>query len=57
MSVEADVAALKAENTALKKRIDDLEELLSKVRHEVSLIKQFEWGSLEDPPTIKKDVC
>lgn len=53
----SEIKSLQKENGDLTKRVDDLEELLTKVRKEITLMKEFEWGTRVDPPTIKKDIC
>lgn len=54
---QLDIENLRKENSELKKRVSDLEELVTKIRNEVTLIKQYEWGILPDPPTVKKEIC
>lgn len=41
----------------LEQRVAELEDMVDAMRKEIALIKQFEWGQIEDPPTIKKDIC
>lgn len=53
---KVDLIPLSREGT-LEQRVAELEDMLDKVRNEVALLKKFDWGKIEDPPTVKKEIC